>query len=103
MATQSDAKKIARQFVEACLKKGIPVIEAILFGSFAKGYAGKNSDIDIALISSSFGNNIINNARQTALANYEFPDIEVHHFSPDEFQQESPFVNEIKRTGLRIY
>lgn len=103
MVSQSNSNAIAQSFVAACLEKGIPVKEAILFGSFAKGMPDRNSDIDIALISDSFGNNIFENARQTALINYQYPDIEVHHFNPDHFKQDDPFVNEIKRTGIKIY
>jgi predicted nucleotidyltransferase len=103
MVTSTDAKTIAQQFVEACRKEGIPVREAILFGSYAKGIADTNSDIDLALVSDSFDNNIIKNSEQTALVNYRFADIEVHHFSPDEFERDTPFVNEIKRTGIKIY
>ena len=103
MVTSIDAKSIAQQFVDACGKEGIPVREAILFGSYAKGNADKNSDIDLALVSDSFGYNIIENSKQTALINYQFADIEVHHFNPHEFECDTPFVNEIKRTGIKIY
>jgi predicted nucleotidyltransferase len=103
MVAQSDAKKSAISFVEACIQNGIPVKEAILFGSYAKGNADSNSDIDIALIADSFGKNIIQNVKQTALINYKFADIEVHHFHPDELLLDDPFINEIKRTGIEIY
>lgn len=103
MVTTSTAELTAKQFVDACIKKGIPVKEAILFGSCAKGNPDRNSDIDLALISETFGKNIILNSRQTALINYEYADIEVHHFSPEEFNSDTPFVNEIKRNGIKIY
>lgn len=103
MDKRTDAKKIAGLFVRECLNNGIPVIEAYLFGSWVKGYSDEYSDIDIALISGSFGNNILDNTRQTAQINYTYPDVEVHHFSPAEFQLSHPFINEIKRTGIRIF
>lgn len=103
MVTKSNANKIALNFVEACIEKGIPVKEAILFGSFVHGNPNNNSDIDLALISDSFGRNIFQNAKQTALINYEFADIEVHHFNSEEFKKDSPFINEIKRSGIKIY
>ncbi len=98
------ATKIATDFVNACIKIGIPVKEAVLFGSFVKGKADRNSDIDLALVSESFGRNIIINSKQTALLNWEYPDIEVHHFNTKDFQWDtSPFINEIIRTGIKIY
>ena len=103
MDTQLDAKKITRQFVDACISRGIPLKEVFLFGSYARGDADKNSDIDVALIADSFGKNIILNSNQTALLNYIFSDIEVHHFHPTEFSSDNPFVNEIKRTGIKIF
>ncbi len=102
MDKTTDGKQIAGFFIKACVDNGIPVSEAYLFGSWVKGKANANSDIDIALVSNSFGKNIIENTRQTALINFEYPDVEVHHFAPDEFITNDPFINEIKRTGLKI-
>jgi predicted nucleotidyltransferase len=103
MDKNTDTRKIAEDFVKACIQKGIPVKSAILFGSCVKGTNNKDSDIDIALIADSFGKNIINNARQTASVIYEYYDVEVHHFSPDEFESDDRFVKEIKKTGIKIY
>ncbi len=95
MVTSIDAKKVALQFVKACLNNGIPIKKAILFGSFAKGKADENSDIDLAIIADSFGNNIIQNTKQTALLNWEYSDIEVHHFNTEVFESGSRFIDEI--------
>lgn len=103
MAERVNAISIANNFVKECIQNGIPVKEAILFGSYAKGNADENSDVDLALIADSFGKNIIENNRQTALINWHYADVEVHHFSPAEFTLDLPFINEIKRTGIKIY
>ena len=103
MDKRANGKELARLFIQACIENGIPLSEAYLFGSWAKGQPDDISDIDIALISGSFGKNIIINTRQTALINYRFPDVEVHHFSPEEFYSDDTFINEIKRTGIKIY
>lgn len=103
MGKRTDGKKIASSFVKGCLSAGIPLSEAYLFGSWAKGYQKDYSDIDIALVGDSFGKNIIDNAKQTALVNFDFPEVEVHHFSSAEFRSDDPFVMEIKSTGLKIY
>jgi uncharacterized protein len=103
MDKTTNGKKIAEYFIKSCIESGIPVLEAYLFGSWAKGSAMDFSDIDVAIVSDSFGKNIIENTKQTALINYNFPDVEVHHFSRSEFKSGDPFINEIKRTGIKIY
>ncbi len=103
MDKKANGKRIAAEFVKSCLTAGIPLSEAYLFGSWAKGLQKEHSDIDIALVGDSFGKNIIYNASQTAMVNYDFPQVEIHHFSSDEFCSSDPFVKEIRRTGLKIY
>jgi predicted nucleotidyltransferase len=103
MADKTTAIILARQFVEACMKGGVPVFSAWLFGSYAKGIQHEDSDIDLALISDAFTINFIENNHKTALINYEFPDIEVHHFNTQIFKIDDPFINEIKKTGIKIF
>jgi uncharacterized protein len=103
MDKKSNGKKIAMLFINACIQNGIPVSEAYLFGSWVNGKQDKWSDIDVALVANSFGRNIIENTKQTALINYQYSDIEVHHFSIDDFSLSDPFINEIKRTGIKIF
>ncbi len=102
MADKTTAINIARQFVNACREQGVPVFSAWLFGSYAKGQEHKYSDIDVALVSDLFTINFIDNNHKTALINYQFPDIEVHHFNTQIFSKDDPFINEIKRTGVKI-
>ena len=103
MADKTTAISMAKQFVEACSKNGLPVFSAWLFGSYAKGVQQENSDIDLALVSDAFTLNFLDNNHKTALLNYNFPDIEVNHFNTQIFTKDDPFINEIKRTGIRIY
>ncbi len=103
MVEKSAAIETAKAFVLFCVKTGLPVNEAFLFGSYSKGEQRQYSDIDVALVSDVFTNNFIENNHKTALLNYQFPDIEVHHFNTDDFKKESSFKNEIKRTGIKIY
>src|ERR1700747_2017663 len=102
-ADTATAINIAKEFVQTCEKKGIPINSAFLFGSFAKGQQREYSDIDVALISDSFSpDDFIENSHKTALINWKFPDIEVHHFNTQIFTLDNSFINEIKRTGIRI-
>jgi predicted nucleotidyltransferase len=103
MVETTTAIETAKAFINECIKKGVAVSEAWLFGSFVKGRAHRYSDIDLALVSEQFTLNFLENNKKTALLNYKYADIEVHHFSPDEFERDTPFVNEIKRTGIKIF
>ena len=52
-ANYRQARKVIRLFCED-LSKIIPLEKAILFGSFAKGTAGPESDVDIVFLSRRF-------------------------------------------------
>jgi len=45
----------ALQFIQLLNKAGIPVSKAYLFGSYARGTADENSDIDICIVSDALG------------------------------------------------
>lgn len=51
----TDIKKIAIDYLNQVKNDGIPVTNAYLFGSYAKGSANRFSDIDICVISPKFG------------------------------------------------
>lgn len=48
-----------RRLIELLRKQGIRVSKVILFGSYAKGNATRDSDIDVAVISKQFGRDAI--------------------------------------------
>ena len=50
-------KKIIDNYIQALQDNDIPVIKAILFGSYAKNRHSEWSDIDIALVSNIFEGN----------------------------------------------
>ena len=75
----------------------------LLFGSCAKNSTHEKSDIDIAVISSKFGSNVIQNRVSISLLGYTIhPDIEAHAFTVDDWECATPFVNEIKKTGVAL-
>ncbi len=45
----------AQEFVTTLQKQGIPISQAVLFGSWAKGSATPQSDIDVCVVSDTFG------------------------------------------------
>jgi len=73
----------------------------IMFGSYAKKITHAKSDIDIAIISSAFGIDKAANCGILGKIIYEVnASIESHTFSVDEWSFSSPFIEEIKRTGV---
>ncbi len=72
-----------------------------MFGSYATGPATEYSDIDIALVSTSFtGNPFIDiELLLDAIVKVDSM-LENHNFSPD--LSENPFFQEIVRTGIRL-
>ncbi|KKQ92629.1 MAG: polymerase, beta-like protein region protein [Candidatus Woesebacteria bacterium GW2011_GWA2_40_7] len=53
------AINIAKDFVRMVSENGIPVDSAYVFGSYAKGHAKTDSDIDVCIISRKFGKDYI--------------------------------------------
>ena len=83
--------------------------EALLYGSYAKGTARYESDVDLAIISPEFPmKSIYGNNRylKTKIELYE-PDLQLTSFSSSAFYDETfidpGFIREIKRTGKSIY
>ena len=83
---------------------GISVDKIILFGSYAKGNARAESDIDIAVISPQFGVDEMDE-RQALSKKRRFVDlrIEAYPLSPDEYEHGfSHIVSEIRKYGIQV-
>jgi predicted nucleotidyltransferase len=102
MLTKEIAIKQATDFIADCIKYGINIEQAFLFGSVAKNQQREFSDIDIALISNQFSKNFITNSRLTSKINIKYPLIEVHHFNSNYFKLGDPFIKEITTSGIEI-
>ena len=104
---QSQINRIIRILVENLRRKGIKVNRLILYGSYAKGKAKADSDIDIAVISSSFNNkNLLK--RQELLGEAAFgigEPIEVIGYSYKEFTKRHAlsFLFDIVSNGKVVY
>ncbi len=81
----------------------IPVNQAILFGSYAKGNYDAWSDIDLALVSEVFeGIRIKDRGKIRLLTLNVSSDIEVLPYCPEDFITDDPFVKEIIETGIKM-
>lgn len=86
------------------ISKMIPIDKAILFGSYAKGNYSEDSDIDLAIFSSSFNNqNRIESFRLLFLEAMNFPiDLQPQPFTEDDLLNPEGLVKEIFRTGIEL-
>lgn len=95
---------IAKKFVKKVTDSGIPISEAIVFGSYAKETAKKWSDIDLCLVSPTFrSDRHSERVRLMKLRDKETGLIEPHPFDPESFKDRyNFFAEEIRKTGIRI-
>ena len=102
MFTKESAIDYAKEYLNECKKSNIQIANAFLFGSYAFEKQWEHSDIDIAIISNTFGENPIENWRLIRNANIKFFCIEPHLFTLEDFNNDTPFVDEVKRTGISL-
>ncbi len=92
------------QYLLSEIKKNtlIKIEKAVLFGSFANQQQHEYSDIDLALWSEDFtGVGFLDTQQLSSLfyQNPEFVSIECHFFNRED---DNPFQNEIRATGIEI-
>jgi predicted nucleotidyltransferase len=104
MAIETDSIiEIIIRYVGELEKSQIYIIEAIIFGSYAKGIAKPESDIDIALISDNFtGDRFEDRRRIVPLRRKIDSRIEPMPFRPEDFNNGGSLAEEIKRTGVVV-
>ena len=104
---QSQIKRVINDLVESLKRKGIKVDRLILYGSYVNGKPRSDSDIDVAVISSSFNNkNLLK--RQELLGEAIFglnEPVEVIGYSYNEFTKRSrlSFLFDIVSSGKTVY
>lgn len=85
------------------VRERIRIDAAYLYGSQAAGSARPWSDIDVAVVSSDFSNDLFQ--ERIALMRWaaEIDDrIEPQPFTPDRFGPNDPLASEISRSGVRL-
>ena len=96
-------RKIIDQYIQALRENGIPINQAILFGSYAHGNYDEWSDIDIALVSKIFeGNRFTDRGKIRKINLSVSSDLEVLPYRPQDFTSDDPFVKEIIETGVKL-
>jgi len=97
--------EIIRKYAEALKTTGISFSKIILFGSYAAGNPGKDSDIDIAVVSDNFGQDRFKErVLLSKIAYYIDARIEPHPLSLTDFMEETwqTIVYEIKSKGIEV-
>jgi uncharacterized protein len=98
----SEIEKIIRKYI-TLIRKERRVSTVFLYGSHAKGTAGKWSDIDIAIVSPDFSEDLFEERVSLMKLALRIDDrIEPSPFRPEDFNMDNPLVNEINATGIEI-
>src|SRR5258705_9132012 len=98
MLTKKTAISRAKKFVNECRQLPIEIDKAILFGSAVSGKTNAASDIDLALFSKSFGENILDNLDLIGKINIRYPEIDVHTFNTDAKRKSGILLEQIFKT-----
>ncbi|MCL2043118.1 MAG: nucleotidyltransferase domain-containing protein [Treponema sp.] len=106
MAVDFEAiNRIARDYATD-VSQELPVEKAVLFGSYAKGYASEQSDIDICFfLKSYYGKRRVDLLAQIlGLSGEKYRGFffEPIIFETSEIQRDNPFVREILATGKEL-
>ena len=96
--------KIVRKYAEKLKEEKFPFSSVYFFGSRAKGTNHKDSDIDVAVISTKFKNRFGRNSLKLwKFRRYIDYRIEPHGFTKEDFKNlADPLVYEIRKTGIRV-
>jgi len=96
--------KLAKQYAND-VRKVLPIDKAVLYGSYAKGNANEQSDIDVCFFLQSFNGKRRVDIIQELLAltrGYKGVCFEPIAFPTEEIERGNPFVKEILNTGIEI-
>lgn len=97
--------KILKQYASRVISSGIPLNKVFLYGSFSKGNPGKDSDIDVMLVSPAFDDNFEENAVKAWTISWEIDSrIEPYAVGLKKFENDdiSPLLQMIKAEGVEI-
>jgi len=96
--------KIVKRYIAELEKNQIPIKKAIVFGSHARGVAGSESDIDVALISEAFSGDRFEDRRKIVPLRRKIDSrIEPMPFTPEDFDNGGMLAEEIKKTGMIVF
>jgi len=96
--------KSIQDYIDVIKYQNIDIAGVYLFGSYAKGQATENSDIDLAIVTKEFiGDEFDFTLLLMKLARDIDEDIEPHPYLAEDFNEANPFAYEILKSSKRIY
>jgi len=103
-AVTDEAIEVLERFLILLKTTSVRIERAVLFGSYATGYAHDWSDIDVALVSPDFsGIRFYDRKMLNPFMLNVDTRIETHPFRPEDFTEDDPFVEEILGTGVELH
>ena len=95
---------IIQKYQQILKNHNVPIEHIILFGSHAKGKARKWSDIDLCIVSRTFGKDRFDEMVMLKhLTDDETMDIEPHPFHPRDLADKyDPLAAEIRKYGIQV-
>ena len=103
MLARSAVLKLAKGFINELKSRGLAANRAVVFGSYAKGVANEQSDIDLAIWADEFSGCQAEDIELIIPIKKNFSHLlEVHTFHSTETEHTNPFVGDIVRTGIAI-
>lgn len=101
--TNTEIADIVKKYI-SIVKENYNVTAIILFGSYAKGTEHEDSDIDIAIITDDIKTDKFDEEVKLTLLRRKIDNrIEPHIISSNDYENnETPFVVEVKNTGIKV-
>jgi predicted nucleotidyltransferase len=98
-----DALKIAKTYLKRVRDNKIKFTEAWLFGSYAQGNQHEDSDIDLAIVLENEEKKCFSTeVKLMIIRENEETLIEPHLFSQEEFNSQTPIINQIIQKGEKV-
>ena len=100
-----EIRKVIIRFVNALTTKGIRVEKAVLYGSYARGKACAESDVDLAIVSPDLGRNRFEERKMLLQLAWRIdPRIEPVPISSESYEKDTwiPLIYEIKQMGIEV-
>ncbi|NJM93474.1 MAG: nucleotidyltransferase domain-containing protein [Cytophagales bacterium] len=99
---KKDAIKLTNDYLTKVKSEKMSFSEAWLFGSYSTDNQTVNSDIDLALVIEDDANVFFLEVKLMTLRRGEELLIEPHLFSKKQFEENTPLVSQIHKTGIRL-
>lgn len=99
-----EIKKIALQYRRNIENAGIPIEKMVVFGSYARGNAREDSDIDICVVSPKLGKDEMAESSKLNFLHWRLDNrIEAHPVSSKDYASTAtPLIFEIKKYGVEV-